>query len=121
MGPPESIRYQFTVNTHCPYESLSHHMQGRTVYMSILKAQAETYPLDFHFYKFMKPHHEKLNNFEEQRRSRVANFETYLLHKGYIQGRSAKYNDDEYDSSGDDQAEEFIPEASAESVERPLI
>ncbi|XP_034478032.1 putative ATP-dependent RNA helicase BoYb [Drosophila innubila] len=120
LGTSESVTYQFTLNTHCPYQSLSHHMQGRTVYLSILKALAETYPLEFSFYKFMKPQHEKLNGLEEQRRSHVSNFEKYLLHKGYINGRSVKYSDDEHDFSSDDQSEEFIPEACPESVERPI-
>ncbi|KAM8711129.1 hypothetical protein ACLKA7_000290 [Drosophila subpalustris] len=120
LGASESIRYQFTVNTHCPCQSLSHRRQGRTVYLSILKALAETYPLELSFYRFMKPQHEKLNSLEEQRRSRVANFGTRLLQMGYIQGRSIKYNEDDDQLSSDDQAEELIPDACAESVERPI-
>lgn len=96
-----SIKYQFILNTHCAYRQLSHRLQGRTVYLSILKALAVPYPLEFSFYKFMKPQHEKLLVLEEQRRSVIDRFETYLLHKGYIQGRSAKpvHSDDDEGSS----------------------
>ncbi|KAH8384891.1 hypothetical protein KR093_011820, partial [Drosophila rubida] len=73
-----SSKYQFTLNTHCSYRSLTHHTQGRTVYASILKALAVPYPLEFGFYKFMKPQHEKLIDMEEQRRSRVSKLESYL-------------------------------------------
>ncbi|KAH8418580.1 hypothetical protein KR222_002630, partial [Zaprionus bogoriensis] len=85
LTTPEVPSYQFTLNTQCPYEQLSARQQGRTVYLSILKTLAIVYPLDFSFYKFMKPQHEKLNDLEEKRRALVSNFENYLLHRGYIQ------------------------------------
>ncbi|XP_034102186.1 putative ATP-dependent RNA helicase BoYb [Drosophila albomicans] len=120
IGTSGSTRYQFTLNTHCPYQSFSHHQQGRTVYISILKTLAITYPLEFNFYKFMKPQHEKLIRIEEQRRERVFMFESYLLHKGLIQGRSVSYDKRDSDVSSDEHAEDPFHTEGAEYVERAL-
>ncbi|XP_030554692.1 putative ATP-dependent RNA helicase BoYb [Drosophila novamexicana] len=110
--------YQFILNTHCAYQQLSHHRQGRTVYVSLLKSLAVTYPLDFGFYKFMKPHHEKLHLLEKERRARIANFEAYLLHKGYIPGRVAKRSNSSDELSSDEQADEMSFDPRTERVER---
>lgn len=114
-----SIKYQFILNTHCAYRQLSHRLQGRTVYLSILKALAVPYPLDFSFYKFMKPQHEKLLVLEEQRRSIIDRFETYLLHKGYIQGRSARLGHSEEDEgSSEETINDLAYDPRKERVER---
>lgn len=114
-----SIKYQFILNTHCAYRQLSHRLQGRTVYLSILKALAVPYPLDFSFYKFMKPQHEKLLVLEEQRRSVIGRFETYLLHQGYIQGRSAKpVHSEEDEGSSEEMANDLAYDPRKERVER---
>ncbi|KAH8299537.1 hypothetical protein KR044_002510 [Drosophila immigrans] len=116
FGILDTTKYQFTLNTHCPYKSLSHHTQGRTVYVSILKTFAVTYPLEFGFYKFMKPQLEKLISLEEQRRAHVSNLEIYLLHKGLIKGKSISYDQDDNELSSDDQA----CSDRVECVERPV-
>ncbi|EDV98077.1 GH22915 [Drosophila grimshawi] len=110
--------YQFTLNTHCPYQQLSHHMQGRTVYLSILKTLAVIYPLDFGFYRFMHAHHEKLHLLEEARRARIANFEAHLLHKGYIKGRVIKRVNSSDELSSGDQDEDQSYDPRQEHVER---
>ncbi|TDG43313.1 hypothetical protein AWZ03_010285 [Drosophila navojoa] len=109
--------YQFIVNTHCHFENLRHRMQGRTVYVSVLKALAVPYPLDFSFYKFMKPHYEKLHRMEKERRRRIKSFESFLLCNGYIPSRVLKRANSSDDLSSDDQADD--PAVSGrERVER---
>lgn len=98
--------YQFILNTHCPFENLSHRMQGRTVYVSVLKALAVPYPLDFGFYKFMKPHFEKLHRMENERRGRLKDFESYLLSNGYIPSRVLKRANSSEDFSSDEQLDD---------------
>lgn len=115
----DSIKYQFTLNTHCPYRQLSHRWQGRTVYLSILKVLAIPYPLNFSFYKFMKPQHEKLLLLEEQRRLTKDHFETYLLHRGYINARYAKpVHSEEDEPSSEEMSNDLAYDPRGERVER---
>lgn len=106
LRTPGKPIYQFILNTHCPYQQLSHRMQGRTVYISVVKALVATYPHNFSFYKFMKPHYEKLHQMEKERSSRLKNFESYLLYNGYIQSRVMKRTQSSDDLSSDDGSED---------------
>lgn len=115
----ESIKYQFILKTQCAYSQLNHRWQGRTVYLSILKAWAIPYPLDFSFYKFMKPQHEKLLILEKHRRLAKGYFETYLLHKGYIKGRYAKPVQSEEDELSSEEMTNYpVYDPRGERVER---
>ncbi|XP_068144810.1 putative ATP-dependent RNA helicase BoYb [Drosophila tropicalis] len=83
LAQSTSTIYQFVINTFCPYQSLSHHMKGRCVYVKVLKTLARPYPLEFSHYTFMKPNHDHFHFIENYRKQYAQNVENYILKMGY--------------------------------------
>ncbi|ALC41764.1 BoYb [Drosophila busckii] len=102
-----------------PFVELKHFMRGRTVYLSVLKAYATSYPLEFSCYKFMKPHYDKINAYEEQQHVRAKHFELDLLEQGYVQKQKPQSKRDD-ELADEEPAEEDLNYCSSngEKVER---
>ncbi|EDW77265.1 uncharacterized protein Dwil_GK18207 [Drosophila willistoni] len=89
--------YQFVINTFCPYQSLTHHMKGRSVYVKVLKTLARSYPLEFSHYTFMKPNHDQFHFTENYRKQYAQHVENYIFKMGYAWNANFTklYKDDE--------------------------
>ncbi|EDX00493.1 uncharacterized protein Dyak_GE14962 [Drosophila yakuba] len=71
------IILQFIMTLRFPYSTMSHHISGRTVYISVTKVLALIDPLAFGQYRFLKPNHDMFDKVDHHRlmtQNRLASF-----------------------------------------------
>ncbi|KAI8037293.1 putative ATP-dependent RNA helicase BoYb [Drosophila gunungcola] len=97
---------QFILTLRFPLGVLRHHIKGRTVYISITKSLACSYPLAFGEYRFLKPNHDGFDKQYDPRKRALQRLSRCLKDFGYIkqdielQDRSEESEDEERNLDG---------------------
>ncbi|XP_039487372.1 putative ATP-dependent RNA helicase BoYb [Drosophila santomea] len=102
------IILQFIMTLRFPYSTMSHHISGRTVYISVTKVLALIDPLAFGQYRFLKPNHDMFDKVDHHR------LETQNRLVSFLEGMD--YVKHSFEAQGDVSEDE---ERNMEGIERP--
>ncbi|EDV52808.1 putative ATP-dependent RNA helicase BoYb [Drosophila erecta] len=101
---------QFIMTLRFPYSTMSHHIRGRTVYISVIKVLAIIDPLAFGEYRFLKPNHDMFDKVDHHHLETKTRLVRFLEDMDYAKQHF------EAQEKGDSSEDE---EGNMEGIERP--